>query len=89
MKCKIRTVVNETKEVPYYKTKYKNVVITKIDKDCYSITHWQTGIAISQYPYIKKKEAIEDLPRVIEKMRNTNINIKKFCKERNLKQINF
>lgn len=57
MKCKIRIAVNVTKEVPCYKTKYKNVVITKIDKNCYSVTHWQTGIAISQNPYKKKKRS--------------------------------
>nr|DAR66946.1 MAG TPA: hypothetical protein [Caudoviricetes sp.] len=34
-----------------YKTKYKNIVIVKLEKRCYSITHYQTGIAIEYTRY--------------------------------------
>lgn len=42
MKCNIRTIGRDIKEVQCYKTGYKNVVIAKVDEYCYSITHWQT-----------------------------------------------
>lgn len=89
MKCNIRTCDRNTKEVQCYKTKYKNVVIAKLDEHCYSITHWQTGIALSFDRYKRKKDAMDDLPEVIEKVRKTNVNIKQFCKKHKLKQINF
>lgn len=89
MKCNIRTIKNEIKEVPCYKTEYKNVVITKIDEYRYSITHWQTGVALSSNRYRRRKDAFDDLPEVIEKIRKTKVNIKQFCKENKLKQINF
>lgn len=89
MKCNIRTIGGKVKEVPCYKTKYKNVVIAKIEEHCYSITHWQTGVALSYNRYTKKKDAVVDLPEVIEKIRSLNINLKQFCKEKQIKQINF
>lgn len=89
MKCNIRTIKKEIKEVPCYKTEYKNVVITKIDEHCFSITHWQTGIALSFDRYRRRKDAFDDLPEVIEKIRKTKLNIKQLCKENKLKQINF
>lgn len=49
MKCNIRTIGRGVKEVQCYKTGYKNVVIAKVDEHCYSITHWQTGIALCPY----------------------------------------
>ena len=88
MKCNIRTIGRGVKEVPCYKTEYKNVVITKIDEHCYSITHWQTGTALSGR-YRRRKDAFDDLPEVIEKIRKTKVNIKQLCKENKLKQINF
>lgn len=88
MKCNIRTTKGEIKEVPCYKTEYKNVVITKVDEHCYSITHWQTGVALSN-SYRRRKDAFDDLSEVIEKIRKTKVNIKQFCKENKLKQINF
>ena len=88
MKCNIKTI-GGIKEVQCYKTGYKNVVIAKVDEHCYSITHWQTGISLSHYRYWRKENAMDDLPEVIEKIRKTNVNIKQFCKERNLEQINF
>lgn len=89
MKCNIRTIKKEIKEVPCYKTEYKNVVITKIDEHCYSITHWQTGIALSFDEYRRRKDAVEALPGVVEKVRSLNINLKQYCKNRKIKQINF
>lgn len=89
MKCNIRTISRGVKEVQCYKTGYKNVVIAKVDERCYSITHWQTGIALSYDRYKRKKDAVDDLPEVIEKIRKTNVNIKQFCKEHKIKQINF
>lgn len=88
MKCNIRTIGRGAKEVLCYKTKYKNVVITKTGEHCYSITHWQSGIALS-FGYRRRKDAFDDLPKVIEKIRKTKVNIKQFCKEKELKQINF
>ena len=76
MKCNIRTCDRNTKEVQCYKTGYKNVVIAKVGEHCYSITHWQTGIALSYDRYKRKKDAMDDLPEVIEKIRKTNVNIK-------------
>lgn len=89
MKCNIITVGRDTREVPCYKTEYKNVVIAKLDEHLYSITHWQTGIALSRGIYKRKKDAIDALPEVIEKIRETNMSIKQFCERYNLKQINF
>ena len=56
-------------------------MITKIGEHCYSITHWQTGIALSFDRYRRRKDAFNDLPGVIEKIRKTKVNIKQFCKE--------
>lgn len=89
MKCNIRTTKGGIKEVTCYKTQYKNVVITKVDEHRYSITHWQTGIALSYERYSRKKDAVEALPGVVEKVRSSNINLKQFCKNRKIKQINF
>lgn len=89
MKCNIRTIGRGVKEVQCYKTGYKNVVIAKVDEHCYSITHWQTGTALSYDRYRRKKDAMNDLSEVIEEVRKTNVNIKQFCKEHKLKQINF
>ena len=94
MKCNIRAIKYEKneieiKEVLCYKTEYKNVVITKLDERCYSITHWQSGVALSSGRYRRRKDAFDDLPQVIERARKTKINIKQFCKRNKLKQINF
>lgn len=89
MKCNIRTVGRDIREVLCYKTEYKNVVIAKLDEHLYSITHWQTGIALSRDTYNRKKDAIDALPEVIKKIRKINMSMKQFCKKYNLKQINF
>lgn len=88
MKCNIRTI-GGIKEVQCYKTGYKNVVIAKVDEYCYSITHWQTGMALYYERYERKEDAMDCLSEVIEEVRKTNVNIKQFCKEHKLKQINF
>lgn len=89
MKCNIRTLERGVKEVPCYKTEYKNIVIAKLDEHCYSITHWQTGIALSLERYERKKDAVNAIPETIEKVKGTNLNIKQYCKKHKLKQINF
>lgn len=88
MKCNIITK-DGVKEVLCYKTQYKNVVITKVDEHRYSVTHWQTGIALSYERYSRKKDVVEALPGVVEKVRSSNINLKQYCKNRKIKQINF
>ena len=93
MKCNISTYDRNTKEVQCYKTGYKNVVIAKLDEQCYSITHWQTGIALSFNRYETKQEAINDIESVINELRKTlkenKTTIKQFCKEKEIEQINF
>ena len=64
-------------------------MITKVDEHRYSITHWQTGAALFSNRYRRRKDAFDDLSEVIEKIRKTKVNIKQFCKENKLKQINF
>lgn len=44
-----------------FKTKYKNIVIVKLKSKCYSITHYQTGIAISTKRYTSINKALLDL----------------------------
>lgn len=88
MKCNIKTI-DGIKEVQCYKTGYKNVVIAKVVEHCYSITHWQTGIALSYDRYERKEDAMDDLPELIEEVRKTIVNMKQFCKECKIKQINF
>lgn len=68
MKCNIRTI-GGVKEVQCYKTGYKNVVIAKVNEHCYSITHWQTGMALYYERYRRKKDAMNDLSEVIEEVR--------------------
>ena len=79
---------------PCYKTKYKNIVIVKLESKCYSITHYQTGIAISYDRYTSKQKALANLDDVIIKVRETvernDIkSFKQYCKQKGLKQINF
>lgn len=79
---------------PCYKTKYKNIIIVKLENRCYSITHYQTGIAISYDRYTSKQKALANLDDVIHKARETiernDIkSFKQYCKQKGLKQINF
>lgn len=93
MKCNIRTIDRGVKEVQCYKTGYKNVVITKLDEYCYSITHYKTGIALSFNRYATKQEAINDIESVINEVRKelkeNKTTIKQFCERKELEQINF
>lgn len=77
-----------------YKTKYKNIVIVKLENRCYSITHYQTGVAIEYGRYTSKQKALENLDDVIHRTRETlkrnNIkSFKQYCKQKRIKQINF
>lgn len=79
---------------PCYKTKYKNIVIVKLENRCYSITHYQTGVAIEYTRYTSKQKALANLDDVIIKVRETiernDIkSFKQYCKQKGLKQINF
>lgn len=77
-----------------YKTKYKNIVIVKLENRCYSITHYQTGVAINFKRYTSINKALLDLDDVVYKTREIlkRNNIKSFkqhCKQHGIKQINF
>ena len=79
---------------PCYKTKYKNVVIVKLENRCYSITHYQTGIAIEYNRHTSKQKALINLDDVVHRTRETfernNIkSFKQYCKQKGIKQINF
>lgn len=79
---------------PCYKTKYKNIVIVKLENRCYSITHYQTGIAIEYTRYTSKQKALINLDDVVYKTRETiernDIkSFKQYCKQKGIKQINF
>lgn len=78
---------------PCYKTKYKNIVIVKLESKCYSITHYQTGIAISIKRYTSINKALLDLDETVydarKCLKENNITFKQDCKRRGIKQINF
>lgn len=46
MECNIMGCDGKVVKKQCYNTKYKNIVIVKLENRCYSITHYQTGIAI-------------------------------------------
>lgn len=94
MECNIMGCERKIIKKPCYKTKYKNIVIVKLENRCYSITHYQTGIAIEYNRYTSKQKALINLDDAVFKFRKTleNNNIKSFkqyCKRRGIKQINF
>lgn len=76
-----------------FKTKYKNIVIIKLEDRCYSITHYQTGVAISTKRYTSINKALLDLDETVtgirEAFKNKNTTFKQECKRRGIKQINF
>lgn len=79
---------------PCYKTNYKNIVIVKLENKCYSITHYQTGVAIEYNRYTSKQKALVNLDDVIHRVRESlkrnNIkSFKQYCKQKRIKQINF
>lgn len=94
MECNIMECDKKVVNKPCYKTKYKNIVIVKLENRCYSITHYQTGIAIEYTRYTSKQKALANLDNVIHKVRETfeknNIkSLKQYCKQKGIKQINF
>ena len=94
MECNIMRCDREVEKKPCYKTKYKNIVIVKLENRCYSITHYKTGVAIEYTRYTSKQKALINLDDIIQKTRETfeknNIkSLKQYCKQRGIKQINF
>lgn len=94
MECNIMGCDKKVVKKPCYKTKYKNIVIVKLENRCYSITHYQTGIAIEYTRYTSKQKALANLDNVIHKVReeferNNIKSLKQYCKQKGIKQINF
>lgn len=94
MECNIMGCDRKVIKKPCYKTKYKNIVIVKLENRCYSITHYQTGIAIEYERYTSKQKALINLDDAVFKVRKTleknNIkSLKQYCKQKGIKQINF
>lgn len=94
MECNIMSCERKIIKKQCFKTKYKNIVIVKLENRCYSITHYQTGIAIEHERYTSKQKALINLDDVIQKTRETfeknNIkSLKQYCKQKGIKQINF
>ena len=76
-----------------FKTKYKNIVIVKLKDERYSLTHYQTGVAINFKRYTSINKALLDLDEVVyrtmEILKRNNITFEQFYKQKGLKQINF
>lgn len=94
MECNIMGYDRKVIKKPCYKTKYKNIVIVKLENRCYSITHYQTGIAITYNRYTSKQKALINLDDIVYKTReifkrNNIKSFKQYCKQKNIKQINF
>lgn len=94
MECNIMGCDKKVIKKPCYKTKYKNIVIVKLEKECYSITHYQTGLSIECNRYTSKLEALINLDDVVSKTReiferNNIKSFKQYCKQKGMKQINF
>lgn len=93
MECNIMRCDRKVVKKNCYKTKYKNIVIVKLENRCYSITHYQTGTAITFDRYTSKQKALANLDDVVYKVREeferNNICLKQWCKQKGIKQINF
>lgn len=94
MECNIMGCGRKVVKKPCYKTKYKNIVIVKLENRCYSITHYQTGIAIEYERYTSKQKALINLDDAVFKVRevlekNNIKSFKQYCKQKGIKQINF
>lgn len=94
MECNIMCCCRKVRKKPCYKTNYKNIVIVKLADRCYSITHYQTGVAIEYTRYVSKQKALANLDEVIYRTREifkrNNIKpLKQYCKQCGIKQINF
>lgn len=94
MECNIMGCDKKVIKKPCYKTKYKNIVIVKLENKCYSITHYQTGVAINFKRYTSINKALSDLDDVVYRTReiferNNIKSFKQYCKQKGVKQINF
>lgn len=94
MDCNIMCCDRKVRKKPCYKTNYKNIVIVKLENRCYSITHYQTGVAIEYTRYVSKQKALANLDDVINRTReffkrNNIKSLKQYCKQCGIKQINF
>lgn len=94
MECNIMGCDRKVIKKPCYETKYKNIVIVKLENRCYSITHYQTGIAIAYDRYTSKQKALTNLDDVVYETRkvlkrNNIKSLKQYCKQNGIKQINF
>lgn len=94
MECNIMRCDKEIVKKQCFKTKYKKIVIVKLENRCYSITHYQTGVAIEYERYTSKQKALINLDDTVFKFRktleNNNIkSLKQYCKQKGIKQINF
>lgn len=94
MECNIMGCDKKVIKKPCYKTKYKNIVIVKLENRCYSITHYQTGIAINFKRYTSINKALLNLNDVVSRTReifkrNNIKSLKEYCKQYGIKQINF
>lgn len=94
MECNIMCCDRKVRKKPCYKTKYKNIVIVKLADRCYSITHYQTGVAIEYTRYVSKQKALVNLDEVIYRTReifkrNNIKSLKEYSKQYGIKQINF
>ena len=86
MQCNVRTK-DGNKKVPCYKTKYKNIVVTKIN-GYYTITHYPTGMSLTGTTYARKKDAVQNIPEAIKMVKKQIPNIKQFCEQRRIHRIN-
>ena len=68
MECNIMGCDKKAVKKPCYKTKYKNIVIVKLKDSCYSITHYQTGVAIEYTRYTSKQKALINLDDAVFKV---------------------
>lgn len=93
MECNILRKDLKQEKKRCFKTKYKNIVIVKLESKCYSITHYQTGIAISIKRYTSINKALLDLDETVydarKYLKENNITFKQDCKRRGIRQINF
>ena len=94
MECNILRLADEKPEKKQcFKTRYENIVIVKLWEGNYSITHYQTGVAIGLKNYTSVNEALLDLDNIINNKKGSlkynNTTFKQFCKQRGIKQINF
>ena len=94
MECNMMGCDKKVIKKPCYKTKYKNIVIVKLEDRCYSITHYQTGLSIEYNRYTSKQKALINLDDVVYRIReiferNNIKSFKQYCKQNKIKQINF